>query len=242
MACANRRAQNWPGCRFLDREKPPSGGVSPKKVNRDCQRALQPSKQGHTSWEGARRPNVLVQHTMEHGIPFHASGDWPQGLNKCAIANALARLWTARLPDFTCRSQPAARFCLFGGVMQHPTTSRANSDGRRSTQRLGIGDVHARLIKSRNSICIVSWGRHGTGTWGYYSSLRASWGGSLRRHVRDMATPHAQGDQVGAQTTRGAEFHSPNTLRHNSLLLWTFYDPLCCPGPTGMHNATRAQR
>jgi hypothetical protein len=93
-----------------------------KKVNRDCQRALQPSKQGHTNWEGARRPNVLVQLTMEHGIPFHASGDWPRGLNKCAIANALARLWMARLPDFTCRSQPAARFCLFGGVMQHPTT------------------------------------------------------------------------------------------------------------------------
>jgi len=124
------------------------------------------------------------------------------------IANALVRLWTARLPDFTCRSQPAARFCLFSGVMQHPTTSRTNSNSRRATQRLGIGDVHARLIRSRNSICIVSWGRHGTGTWEYYSSLRASWGGSLRRHARDMAAPYVQDTKLGLRQPGGLKSES----------------------------------
>lgn len=44
--------------------------------------------------------------------------------------------------------------------MQHPSTSRANSNSPRATQRLGIGDVHARLNRSRNPICIVSWGEH----------------------------------------------------------------------------------
>lgn len=236
-SCKGRRAQNWPGCRLqVPGQTETSGEVSPKKKSTGpVKEHFSPAKQGHTSWKSARSLHTCPSPTRNGTrYSFLCEQRLASGPQQMRIVYSLARLWiiTSAAAGLHVSFPTGSPFLSFwrGDAASFDKPSQLQQFASHSAS--GHWRRACPLEQKQKTHMHRFWGEHGTGTWEYYSTLRPSRSGSLRGHgVQEI--------KLGLKQP-AKRYQCDSTPSGTSP--FCFFEPLCCPRPTAMHNATRTQR
>lgn len=184
------RAQNWPGCRFMDRQKP-VGKSHPKKSRQGLSKSTsaQPNR-GTTA--GRALEALICPSPTRNGTrySFLCEQRLASGPQQMRIVYSLARLWiTSAAAGLHVSFPTGSPFLSFwrGDAASFDKPRQLQQSASHSAP--GYWRRACPLEQKQKPHMHRFLGGARTGTWEYYSSLRSSWGCSLRGPVRGMVTP-----------------------------------------------------